>query len=175
MERNELSEDTGFHESFLQCQMLACSYSTVGQYQPWGGVREEYLGSECIVTHSWQLHTITVSRDIYLKSVALFKFFCVCHSAMDKLCEIMALQTELLLTAWISRPLCGVGERLFLPCEVAPQAWKVGVSNQDEWGHELRSCAVKRRRKLSMSLPFCAWTGAELGTTQRSVKEKGKL
>lgn len=39
MERNELSEDMGFHESFLKHQILACSYLKVGRYQPWGGER----------------------------------------------------------------------------------------------------------------------------------------
>lgn len=52
MERNELSEGMGFHELFLKHQVLACSYSKAGRYQPWGGQREEYLGSECIVTPS---------------------------------------------------------------------------------------------------------------------------
>ena len=34
MERSELSEDMGFHELFFKRQILACSYSKVGQYQP---------------------------------------------------------------------------------------------------------------------------------------------
>lgn len=106
----------GFHNSFLKHQILACSYLKVGLCQPWGGEGELYFGSECIFAPSWQLHTITVSHDIYLKSIALFKFFCVCHSTMDMLCEIVAWQTKLLLTAWISCPPYGVGERLFLPC-----------------------------------------------------------
>lgn len=101
---------------FKSWAVPAHNYSKVGRYQPWGGKREEYLGSECIIAPSWQLHTITLRLDIYLKSIALFKFFCVCHSTMDTLCEILALQKKLLLTAWISCIQCGVEERLFLPC-----------------------------------------------------------
>lgn len=43
MERNELSEDRGFHELLLKHQILACSYLKVGRYQPQGGERENNI------------------------------------------------------------------------------------------------------------------------------------
>lgn len=110
---------------FVNCSLSAKSWPAV--IQKLGGTsprveRERRIfRSECIVAPSWQLHTITVSRDIYLKSRALFKFFCVCHPTMDMLYEILALQTKLLLSAWVSGPLCEVGGRLFLESKPRPE------------------------------------------------------
>lgn len=101
MEKDELSEDEGFYELFFKHQILAQSYSKVRWYQPWILGRKEYLGSECILSPSSQLHTTTVSRDIYLKSMAVCKIFFVCHSTMNALYEIPTLKRKFSLTAQI--------------------------------------------------------------------------
>lgn len=121
--------------------------------------RKEYLGSERILALSRQLHTTTVSCDIYLKSMAVCKFFFVCHSTMNALYEIPTLMRKFSLTAQISFSPCGVRESLpvpqaFLKMYLGPEGW-VRDSNQDGWGKELSSCTVKIRENFFIALTLC--------------------
>lgn len=140
-------------KAFMNCSLSTKSWPRV--IQKLGGTspgvlgRKEYLGSECILAPSRQLHIRTVSHDIYLKSMAVCKFFCVCHSTMNTLYEIPTLKRKFTLTAQISFSPCGVGERLsvphaFLKMYLRPEGW-VRDSKQDRWGKELSSCTVKIR------------------------------
>lgn len=75
MEKDELSEDEGLYELSLSTKSWPRVIQKLGGTSPGVLGRKEYLGSERILAPSRQLHTTTVSCDIYLNSMAVCKFF----------------------------------------------------------------------------------------------------
>lgn len=101
---------------------------------------------------------------------------------MDMLCEIVVWQTKLLLTAWISCPPCGVGERLFLPCvffsarNCTPglKGWCLEPTWKGTWVKQLHS--KEKKKILFESLLLCLGWGwdRKLCSAQWKRKENSR-